>query len=372
MFIQYYNKAYIQYVLNYYQEAYDFIKMAKPYITDKEEQLKYYQLFYKILSALKYNHKAYKIAEKIALGPFDWHVTNNALDTISNYIKSINTNSVKKMKLSSLTPEFFNISSISIMKKESGYRCNFRAINYDYTVNGDFIPRHSDGVVRTKNYLIDLDSNFLIQQMSEIKEAVDFDIYPCRILGMEDVRLFGNYFLCTRLDATLDHQPKVCLGDFHGMKVLNYGNMGTEKNWLPLYDNGKCQIIYSFDPFVVYDLNLETGELTPFMNKKLNDLNLSSFRGSAVPIKYKEGWLMTIHQVYYHKKRRYFHRLVWLNNDFTEIKYSKLYYHEHIGVEFNLGICLCDEGVILTYSVDEKNSTLTIIDYDTIDSMIGF
>jgi hypothetical protein len=388
-FVEYYSKALTYNLLKKNHDAHESIKLSKQYICNEVERLQYYQLFVKILIDLSYNKKAYKILEKISLSNYDWNITNDSLDQLSPLIESINQYSVKKLKLNCPTPENYHISSPSIITFNNGYRCNLRAINYIYTKDGDYISRDSDGIVRTKNYIIDLDLNFNIHNMFEIKEAINFPVYPCHVMGMEDVRLFGNHFLCTRLDATKDHHPKMCLGivdysdttscldmigghdDFNVMKILDYNNMGTEKNWLPLYDGEQCRIIYSFEPFVVYDLNMQTGELSPYINKKINNYNLKSFRGSAVPIQYKNGWLCSVHQVYYHKKRKYFHRLVWMSKDFEEIKYSKMFYFDKIGVEFNLGINLHPDGLIFTYSIDDNHGTLTIIDYDTIDNMLN-
>lgn len=369
-FIEFYSKSITEFFSSQYHDAYHSIKNAKSYITNNDEKLQYYNHFYKILYQLQYKHKAAKILEKISLSSFDWHVTNQAIDQLSIYTESININSVKKIKLTCPTPENYHISSPSILKTDTGYRCNLRAINYIYTKEGDYISRDSDGIVRTRNYVIDINYKFNITNMFEINEAEDFSIYPCHIIGMEDVRLFDNYFLCTRLDATFSHVPKICMGDFKNMKILNYGNMGTEKNWLPIHDENKYYIIYSFEPFIVYDLNVESGELTPFINKKINKYQLSSFRGSAVPIKYNDGYLCTVHQVYYHKKRKYFHRLIWMSKDFEEIKYSGMFYFDKIGVEFNLGIALHPDGLIFTYSVDDNHATMSIIDYETIDSML--
>jgi len=369
-FIEFYTKAVTENLLENYHDAYNLIKLAKNYISNDYEKLQYYNHFYKILIKLQYKHKAEKILEKISLSSFDWNVTNQALDQMSLYVESINKYSVKKMKINCPTPENYHISSPSILKNNHGYRFNLRAINYVYTKDGDYISRDADRIVRTKNYVIDTDNQFNINNMFEIQEAEDFAIYPCHVMGMEDVRLFDNYFLCTRLDSTIDHHPKMCLGDFKNMKILNYGNMGTEKNWLPIADNNENYIIYSFHPFVVYKLNVNTGELSPYINKTINKYNLKSFRGSGVPIKYKNGYLCTVHQVYYHKKRKYFHRLVWMSENFTEIKYSKMFYFDKIGVEFNLGIAMHPDGLIFTYSVDDNHATLSIIDYNTIDDML--
>jgi hypothetical protein len=144
----------------------------------------------------------------------------------------------------------------------------------------------------------------------------------------------------------------------------------TEKNWLPINQGDTCHIIYSFYPLIINNLNLETGLITPLVNRYIDHNNLSTFRGSAVPIKYKDGWLCTVHQVYYHKKRIYLHRFVWLSQDYLTVKYSDPFYFEKVGVEFNLGIACHEKGLIITYSVDDAHSTLSILSYDDLNIML--
>ena len=200
---------------------------------------------------------------------------------------------------------------------------------------------------------------------------------------MEDVRLFGpKYFFCTRLDVNANNVPKICLGTYENeqvidMKILDYNNMGTEKNWLPMYNDldNTCKVIYSFEPLVIYDLDVKTGKLTPFSHDKINNKDLSSFRGSAVPIRYRlgenHGWLFSIHQVYYHRLRKYLHRLVWLSDDFSTFKYSKSFYFEKVGIEFNLSVLKTKRGIIFTYSVDDNHPKISLVDFDTIDTMLS-
>lgn len=362
---------------NNYKIAYDNIKIAKHLINNENDEMIYYNLLFNIIEMLHYKTEAYKICEKIILSnKFSWHFKNTYLNYINNYITSITANNLFKIKLNCPTDSNYHISSPSIIKTNDSYICNLRAINYIYTTNGDYISRDIDGIVRTDNYIVHLDINFYIQSMYMLKPDPNIVIYPCRVMGMEDVRLFGEkYLLCTCLDVTSNHVPKVCFGTYDkygnvmNMKILGDINK-TEKNWLPIYDNNTCKIIYSFYPLIIYDLNLISGELIEIINTKLTAKNLSSFRGSAVPIKYKNGWLCTVHQVYYDKKRKYMHRFLWIDYDFTTIKYSKCFYFEKIGVEFNLGIAHHNNGLILTYSVDDANPNLCIISYDTLDLML--
>ncbi|HSW76885.1 MAG TPA: hypothetical protein VLG50_07555 [Candidatus Saccharimonadales bacterium] len=313
-----------------------------------------------------------------------WSFKNDQLNIISQFIDPLPTEN--KLTFTCPTPYSYHISSPSVIFIDCKMRCNFRAINYTYNnQDGSYKSKDKDGIVRTRNYIADVDNQYRLSNMWELKDLKSFPVYPCHVMGMEDVRLFGpNYFLCTRLDATSCHHPKMCFGQYDvntkqttSLVVLNYGDMKTEKNWLPCYNNnGICRIIYSFEPLTIYTLNLEDGTLEPFLEKKMSHQNLSTFRGSAVPILYKDGWLMTVHQVYYAQKRKYYHRFVWLDREFNNIKFSKCFYFDKIGVEFNLSIAFDgnnnNNNIIITYSVDDNNPTLSFISCQEIDTILNF
>jgi hypothetical protein len=61
---------------------------------------------------------------------------------------------------------------------------------------------------------------------------------------------------------------------------------------------------------------------------------------------------------------------VWLSEDFTTFKYSPAFYFEKVGVEYTLGLAHHKDGILITYTIDEKSPTLMIIPYDVIDSML--
>jgi hypothetical protein len=363
-------------VINYfndkqYIEAYSLLKSSKKLMqTDKKN---YYILLLQILQQLNYKQELAKVCQKLIFSNVEWSLQNDCLQLLSQCCHPLHF--LFKLKLNCPTPQHYHISSCSIIV-DDGLKCNLRAINYVYTKDGDYISRDADGIVRTKNYIVDLDNQFLIQHMVELKECDNVTIYPCHILGMEDVRLFGNcYFFCTRLDVTANHNPKIGFGTYNNKgettKMIILGDDDkTEKNWLPIDQGDTCHIIYSFYPLIINNLNLETGLITPLVNRYIDHNNLSTFRGSAVPIRYKDGWLCTVHQVYYHKKRIYLHRFVWLSQDYLIVKYSDPFYFEKIGVEFNLGIACHEKGLIMTYSVDDAHSTLSILSYDDLNIML--
>lgn len=350
-------------------------------LCDKMDTIEYKKLYYikllKLLEVLKYNTEGYDVCEEIILSTiYDYTFKNSILLMQGNFIEPLKFKFEYTLNCPTVYP--YLISSPSIIKENNNYKCNMRAINYKYdNTNGSYISRDADGIVRTKNYIMNLSSDFLISDMWELPEYDEFEIFPCHVMGMEDVRLFGpNYFLCTRLDASISHHPVVCFGILKNNKVVHLSILGdgnkTEKNWLPMYNKiiNECNIIYSFQPLTIYQLNLSNGDLNLIYQEKL-DNNLDTFRGSAVPIHYKNGWLCTVHQVHYHSLRKYYHRFVWISMDFTTVKYSKNFYFHKNGVEFNLGIAHHDDGLLVTYSIDDANPRIGIVDYDYLDKLLG-
>jgi hypothetical protein len=361
------------------KNEYNTLKSLKNDCHTIEDKKAYYIKLLALVELLQYKEEGYNTCEEIVLSEeFDFTFKNAVLFTQGRFITSLPTK--YNYKISCPTPYPYIISSPSLVKKEDHYICNMRAINYHYNKDdGNYTSRDSDGIVRTRNYMMELSNNFLLSNMWELQEAEDFEIFPCHIMGMEDVRLFGHqYFLCTRLDTTLNHNPVVCFGIYKDKKVIHMNILGdgtkTEKNWLPLYSNKDglemCHIVYGFEPLIVYHLDLTKGDITKIYEQKISDSHLDTFRGSAVPIQYKNGWLCTVHQVHYHQNRKYFHRFVWISNDYKVVKYSRNFYFHAFGVEFNLGIAHHDDGLLVTYYINDANPQIGIVDYDYLDDLL--
>jgi hypothetical protein len=54
------------------------------------------------------------------------------------------------------------------------------------------------------------------------------------------------------------------------------------------------------------------------------------------------------------------------------MKYTRPFYFEKVGIEFNLSLCHSSNGLLLTYSVNDGSSTLALVDYKHIDQMLEY
>ena len=343
-----------------------------------------------------------------------WSTRNLALSNVGFYISPISMK--RKIPLTHDMEALYTPSTASIVKRGDGYRINLRGINYYLSDKGYGVSRHGDGVIRTLNYILDTDKEFKVLSSCELKDKSGVQLYPKNVLGMEDVRLFGKsdksgtgsneedccvkcgtgqdegtvchpkslpdsadkYFLCTYLELNESRTPQIGWGTYDDsgavtrmVPLMAGSELRCEKNWLPFMVGDEIRIIYAVSPLQIYSLNKEDGSIKEILRCSLGDKYIKDFRGSASPIPYKSGWLITIHQVYHADPRKYFHRFVWFNQDFTDVKFSLPFYFDKVGVEFNLALCESEEGMLMTYSHWDASSQIAVVDYTVIDEMLG-
>src|SRR6185503_3590233 len=93
--------------------------------------------------------------------------------------------------------------------------------------------------------------------------------------GLEDCRIFSVnkevWFTCTSFDTNPTGQPQISLcklAEERESKIINVEKLlplqgpdlnRCEKNWLPFVNNDQLYTIYSYDPFIIYKPDFETG-----------------------------------------------------------------------------------------------------------------
>lgn len=305
-----------------------------------------------------------------------WEVRNHMLRVISRCLRPLKAK--RYISLDAPVENGYCSSSTSLVPHWDGFRACIRTVNYVINDEGGYIIHDADSRVRTTNYLMNLDFNLSGGSTARLVDNSGVKLYPLNILGMEDVRLFGDHQLFAVYPEVNDQRiPQMCYGEYDDtgsvtkLIPLNAASqLQCEKNWLPFILNGEVHFIYNISPFQLYRLNTTTGEVTLVKRESLCDENINDFRGSAPPIPHRGGWLAVIHQVYHSSPRNYFHRLVWFNRDFTQMKYSELFYFQHLDIEYTLSICHSDQGLIIPYSYRDSSCVLAIIDYAEINRMI--
>ncbi len=287
-------------------------------------------------------------------------------------------------------PDQYNPMNPSIQKTQSGYKLICRAVNYTQTGAKIFNTVDETGVFRTRNFLVDYDTDFkLISQREIIDDLPRERIRGVNVEGLEDCRIFefnkGYWFTCTVRDTNPTGNPQIAL-----CKLSDVDSQGTvpieslvplkgpdlyrcEKNWLPFVQNNRLEIIYSCDPLTLYAPHLKTGDCeTIFLQEQPYDL--SHWRGSAAPIEFDEGFLMLVHEVVVlpDYERRYLHRFVYLDENFNVKKASKPFTFLHIGVEYCCSMTLAhsENQLVMPIGVEDREAYLCFVDIDTVRSLL--
>jgi len=249
----------------------------------------------------------------------------------------------------------------SIARGPDGYRCIIRSVNYVYR-NGEFIPNDPAGVVRTRNYICDLDDSLQPVSMdlidvSRVEGAAPFP----HILNMEDARLFWNknswWVSGTVRYHRADGVPKIAVDRLEGnvsaeRRILKNDDDICEKNWMPIVGTGRW--VYSVSPSKVV------------RNDGYLDMNRHSdipphIRGSSQLVPWKDGYLGVTHEVTWEPTRYYWHRFIYFDSRGLAVSATEPFYFLSPGVEFANGLTVWQDKVVVSFGKNEERAILAVV-----------
>jgi predicted GH43/DUF377 family glycosyl hydrolase len=277
----------------------------------------------------------------------------------------------------------------SIMTVDDGYLVLVRTVNFKQTQGRAYRSRDRlDPVIRTKNYLVRYDKNLnLISQTEIVENLPRYRMDPLPTVGMEDCRLFkwndDLWLTCVVYDTMPTGVPQQALCKLSRDAIDNKVEVERlipligpdpnrcEKNWLPFIKDDQLQVIYSCDPFVIYRPDLANGACPEILSYTPKH-DFSSFRGSASPIEFDDGYLILIHQVSFTEQRNYLHRFAYLDKDMQVLKLSKPFQFLHQGIEYSCGMTIDHSGsrLIIPIGVEDSNAYLCTLELDQVRSML--
>ena len=246
---------------------------------------------------------------------------DNVLSNLEFYIKPLTPLSVTPVPAPPAL-EDYTPSSVSQIQHQGRPVTNVRYVNYHTTGSGEYRPRNSDGIVRTKNYHLE-DSTFV--------EESDLIHHPTHIRGLEDIRLFSDQdritYTATSPSATKDGSNRIVYGTYDAStnslsnsRVLEPPEgvqSGCEKNWLRIpsaSESNNSTFVYTWSPLQLGTIN----DGCPFLHVTHTIPTPPLFqrlRGSANGFLHEDRiWCLT-HFVKYGTPRKYYHLFVLLNKD---------------------------------------------------------
>lgn len=256
-------------------------------------------------------------------------------------------------------------------------------VNYHHERGVVFQPKDRDGMVRTRNVIL---RGYELEDLEHETEIAPeqwpdgWDPEP-RVRGLEDMRLFtheGQVWFT----ATCFHPPggraRVVLGRLSSeldrvehLVELTYGAAGDcEKNWLPFSRGEKLFAIYSYDPLVVLEVDMRTGNATEYA-RHASPRYAGSWRGGAPPCEAPGRLLTVVHEVAHFDDRRvYLHRFVELDGDFQLSRCSRPFGFDHIGVEYATGLLRLHDVFVVTYGSEEREARWMRLHRSVVDDML--
>lgn len=325
-----------------------------------------------------------------------WWVKELAAKNILFYVKNLEEARYQPIEIDLPVIEVgfderFHPMNPSIVKTQDGYKLICRAVNYTQTGAKIFNTIDRDGIFRTINFLVDLDRDFRLISQAEITEALPREKTQSFSLvqGLEDCRIFdfegAFWFVCTTRDANPAGVPQIVLCRLDSevidgeisveefIPLLGPDLNRCEKNWLPFVKDGAFQVIYSYDPFVIYEPDLFSGECK-LKSKREFSSDFSRFRGSAAPIEWEDGYLMLVHEVSFldDGSRVYLHRFMELGSNFEVQKVSRPFTFKHNGVEYccSMTVDHAKKELVLPIGIEDNEAFLCFLSLDYVRSLL--
>ena len=245
-----------------------------------------------------------------------------------------------------------------------------RTVNYTLASDGvSYRFLDPDGVVRTRNYLIDIDpSSLAIMAVHPLIMVPAGKVLPGPVVGLEDARLIeldGRWLASAtvrdRNDTWRCEMAIAAVDPAAASELLvlpsPFGEQ-HEKNWMPFKYQDGLHFLYSVGPTIVLSCNEHTGQLTELRTGKAPAW-ASNVRGGSQGLRVADGYVFVVHEVEAHGERRdYLHRLVHFNSQWCLDSASPAFRFLAPGIEFCAGIAQVGDDVVLSFGSQDRAAYL--------------
>ena len=290
---------------------------------------------------------------------------DNVWDNLYYYIEPLCSSTYNGEYNKLFLPVFneYKASSCSIIPYGNQYIMNARYVNYTIENNGSYTM--PNGIVKTKNYITFLNSNYYpVENLALMKENVA--TYPSNIEGLEDVRLFYYndkvHFTASSKNVTNDGNIVIAMGEYdiknHSMNNISVIEpprpSNCEKNWI-FTNNG---FIYGWHPLEVGNIKNSKLEIhTTFQTPPI----FSRFRGSSGICEHDNKLWCVAHFVRYSSPRVYYHTLVQFRKDMKPEMYSLPFVFKKHAIEYCLGLHIKDGVCCFIFSQNDSDPAFITI-----------
>jgi tetratricopeptide (TPR) repeat protein len=280
----------------------------------------------------------------------------------------------------------WSASNPSISQDLGQLRCIVRTVNYRI-VNGAYVTPTGDGVIRTRNFLLDLNDDLRTTRTVEMLDKTEIARTNFPIHGFEDARLFGWkgkwWATATVCDFTEDGRREIALLELddegaivHAEPLRGPWSSHAQKNWMPLVDGDVAKVIYATSPTKIFELVAAVEPELPGQRHAIRCPAEVSFghgrlRGGSQAVPVEGGWIFAVHDVAFPNSGRiYLHRFVQLDEQLQLVAMTDPFYFEHLGIEFCAGIVMVGGKLVASYAVNDGSARLGIFDWEAVSAAL--
>ncbi|MSZ89737.1 MAG: glycosyltransferase [Actinobacteria bacterium] len=263
----------------------------------------------------------------------------------------------------------WSLMNPTIASVEGGFKLIARSINW-VNDGGHYRVVDSDGVFRTRNFLLDADDRMTIVDSTEMSPMIPVGapVFPSHVVGLEDCRLIriedAWYAVGAVRDRSPDRTTQMALVRIDG---ANFGELITlpsprpghyEKNWMPFEHEGALHFVYSCAPTVILRCDPVTGSLVTISTEPgPGDSTNLRMRGGSQGVDVGDGWLFVVHELtHVDSAPRYEHRFIHLDRSFVIDAVSPPFHFEERAIEFCAGLALSGTDLLVTYGVADRRA----------------
>lgn len=270
-----------------------------------------------------------------------------------------------------VSPEWPQFNPTIASDGKGGARMIVRTANYLLEEGGWYRFLDPDGVIRTVNYLVELDNSLAVRRVRPLVGGPEDGGLATRVQGYEDCRLvqLGERWFATA--TTRDRNPEeLCQVALLALeealvadvKVLRGPVEGRhEKNWMPFVRDGALLFVYSCRPTVVFACDTATGGLDLCARHPAFS-GAVSFRGGSQGVAVAGGFLFVVHEAgVADGARSYSHRFVLVDEMYRLHALSPPFRFATAGVEFCAGLTRHASDFVLSFGVRDRAAGLAVV-----------
>jgi tetratricopeptide (TPR) repeat protein len=292
----------------------------------------------------------------------------------------------------------WNASNPSLCRGPDGLRCIVRTVNYTISADGKYVTPAGDGVICTRNFLLDLDDDLRTTRSVELLDEAKNPRTNFPIHGFEDARLFfwrGGWWATATVCDFTQGQREIALLQLdveRGAIVRAEALRGpwskhAQKNWMPRIDGDDAKIIYATQPTTIFDL-VEADE--PDVRRlswhiaerhaigcEVDDAASGTFahgrlRGGSQAVRTAGGgWIFVVHDVAFPGSGRiYLHRFAMLDDQLKLVALSDPFYFEQLHIEFCAGLAPLGDKLVASYAVNDGSARLGIFEWEKVQKTL--